>query len=230
MIHEGVLLESRTMRGTVIGRVEVLDRVKELALCPDGLHATTSDVARYFGVGVAAVHSVVFDHRAELESNGYHVLTGSRLTSFKEVSGISSRTRSLALFPRRAVLNVAMLLRDSEVARQVRAYLLDAEYAQRARVSTPPVDNFGHRLGDLLHEYVSSEVASRLEEFTDDERTVRVAEDVVRTAIGTSVVTLLNVAIEHDLERRGDVAELRAEFRSEIERLEREQRRQTLTK
>lgn len=230
MINEGVLLESRTMRGAVIGRVEVLDRVRELELCPDGLHATTNDVARYFEVGVAAVHSVVFDHRAELESNGYHVLTGSPLTSFKEVSGINSRMRSLALFPRRAVLNVAMLLRDSEVARQVRAYLLDAEYAQRAGASTPPVDNFVHRFGEPLHEYVSSEVATHLEEFTDDERTVRFAEDVVRTAIGTSVVTLLNASIEHDLEHRRDVAELRAEFRAEIDQLKREQWRQTLAK
>lgn len=34
---------------------------------------------------------------------------------------------SIALLPRRAVLSVGMLLRDSTVARRVRDYLLDAE-------------------------------------------------------------------------------------------------------
>ena len=33
----------------------------------------------------------------------------------------------LGILTRRAVLNVAMLLRDSDVARRVRGYLLDAE-------------------------------------------------------------------------------------------------------
>ena len=79
----------------------------------------------------------VHDHRAELEASGYRVLTGTELSDFKQLSGIRSRTRSLALFSRRAVLNVAMLLRDSEVARQVRVYLLDVEYLSR----TGSVDN-----------------------------------------------------------------------------------------
>lgn len=44
---------------------------------------------------------------------------------------------SQAVFSRRAVLNVAMLLRDSVVARQVRTYLLDVEQDGRPH----PVDN-----------------------------------------------------------------------------------------
>ncbi|WP_236244316.1 hypothetical protein [Streptomyces sp. CC210A] len=49
----------------------------------------------------------------------------------KSVCGIRSRARSLALFDRRALLHVAMLLRDSDVARAVRRHLLDAEHALR---------------------------------------------------------------------------------------------------
>ncbi|BFV58045.1 hypothetical protein KCMC57_up31490 [Kitasatospora sp. CMC57] len=138
MAVDEVLLESPTMRATVAERVEVLDRVKALAFLPDGVHVTTDAVARYFGVGEKAVYSVVADHRAELVANGYTVLSGSRLTSFKEVSGIQSRARSLALFSRRTVLNVAMLLRDSETARQVRCYLLDASSRPGARLWTTP--------------------------------------------------------------------------------------------
>jgi hypothetical protein len=137
VINESALLESKALRSGVLERTDVLDRVKALSLLPDGMHVTTAMVAAYFEVGVKAIESLVVDHREELEANGYRVLAGTELTSFKEACGIQSRTRALALYPRRAVLNVAMLLRDSEVARQVRVYLLDMEFVAR----TQPVDN-----------------------------------------------------------------------------------------
>ncbi|WP_234324110.1 hypothetical protein [Streptomyces sp. NRRL S-481] len=140
MINEKALLESQALRSGVLDRTDVLDRVKALSLLPDGMHVTTAMVAAYFNVTVEAIRALVQDHRDELEASEYRVLTGTELSDFKQLSGIQSRTRSLALFPRRAVLNVAMLLRDSEVARQVRIYLLDMEYLAR----TQPVENPGH--------------------------------------------------------------------------------------
>ncbi|MGM9345757.1 restriction endonuclease [Streptomyces salinarius] len=137
VISETALLESPALRNSVLDRTDVLDRVKALSLLPDGMHVTTAMVATYFKVTVKTLESVVEDHREELRASGYHVLTGTQLALFKRASGIQSRSRSLALYPRRAVLNVAMLLRDSEVARQVRVYLLDMEYLAR----TQPVEN-----------------------------------------------------------------------------------------
>ncbi|WP_345962861.1 restriction endonuclease [Streptomyces sp. BRB040] len=137
MISETALLESPALRSGVLDRTDVLDRVKVLSLLPDGMHVTTAMVATYFEVGLEAIKSLVKDHRAELEGSGYHLLSGEPLRSFKNLSGSQSHARSMALFSRRAVLNVAMLLRDSEVARQVRVYLLDMEYLAR----TQPVEN-----------------------------------------------------------------------------------------
>lgn len=119
-ITENDLLGSRALRARVMDREQVLDKVKALSLLPDDMHVTTRMVADYFEVGETVVYNMVMDHRAELEANGYQVLTGEPLTRFKRVSQIQSRTRTLALFTRRTVLNVAMLLRDSNVARQVR--------------------------------------------------------------------------------------------------------------
>ncbi|MFI5528889.1 hypothetical protein ACIA8O_10090 [Kitasatospora sp. NPDC051853] len=65
------------------------------------------------------IKAVVHDHRQELESSGCRAIAGDELSCFKQLCGIRSRARSLALFSRRTVLNVAMLLRDSETARQV---------------------------------------------------------------------------------------------------------------
>ncbi|WP_045305510.1 hypothetical protein [Saccharothrix sp. ST-888] len=183
MSVDAVLLESPTMRARVADQVEVLDRVRALMLLPDGVHVTTEGVAAYFGVGETVIKAVVFDHRQELVSNGYRVVTGGELGYFKQLCGSQSRARSLALFTRRAVLNVAMLLRDSETARQVRCYLLDAEQGQRAG-----------QLGKDPAEAVDKRAAPP--DGSVDAAVARVAENVVRIVIATAVVPILNVLVE----------------------------------
>ncbi|RPF34864.1 restriction endonuclease [Streptomyces sp. TLI_185] len=185
MINESVLLESKSLRDSVLDRTDVLDRVKALSLLPDGMHVTTAMVAAYFEVSRKAIESLVLDHREELVANGYRVLAGTELTSFKEVSGIQSRSRSLALYPRRAVLNIAMLLRDSEVARQVRVYLLDMEYLAR----TQPVDNSVHREAISLDDRI-------------DQRITHI--------LGKTVVPMFNALIETSGEHRKELIALRA--------------------
>lgn len=191
MINETVLLESRSLRTSVLERTHVLDKVKTLSLLPDGLHVTTAMVAAYYEVGIKAIRSLIFDHRQELESCGYRVLAGTELSSFKKLGYMESQASSLAVFPRRAVLNVGMLLRDSEVARQVRTYLLDTEYEARRR----PVDNFIHRApwGDL-------DDLAGLDERIDGR---------ITDVLGKTVVPMLNVLIETSGEQRRELIALR---------------------
>ncbi|MEW2452687.1 hypothetical protein [Streptomyces albus] len=146
---ETVLLESRSARGGLVHRVEVLDKVKALAFSTGRAQATTRDVANYFEVPLKTVEKLAERHREELESNGMTVLRGSDLPKYEtdtlSVSsgaerGYPQRRSGLTVFDRRAVLNVAMLLRDSTVARRVRAYLLDAEGSSRAAVSPAGVE------------------------------------------------------------------------------------------
>lgn len=143
MIDQSALLESKSLRDSVLERTDVLDRVKALSLLPDGMHVTTAMVAAYFGVTTEAVRQLKARHHDELLCNGMVTLQGSELAQFKRdvlsrfPGGYPQPRSSLTLYPRRAVLNIAMLLRDSEVARQVRVYLLDMEYAAR----TQPVEN-----------------------------------------------------------------------------------------
>lgn len=124
---ELALTESPSLRAQYATRTDVLDRVKALALLPDGVHATTELVASYYEVDAKTIEKLAERNRAELESNGYRVLTGTQLTDMKSVSGVATRARSLAVYDRRAILNVGQLLRDSDVARRVRTYLLDVE-------------------------------------------------------------------------------------------------------
>jgi hypothetical protein len=126
---ELVLTESRTMRAQTAGRVDVLDKVKALALLPDDVHATTDIVASYFEVGIDAIESVVRRHREELADNGMKTLRGEALRAFNEAVSptVSSRRNSLRVFSRRTILNVGQLLAESDVARRIRTYLLEVE-------------------------------------------------------------------------------------------------------
>ncbi|WP_167158368.1 hypothetical protein [Streptomyces sp. MBT27] len=160
MPSEVALLESRTLRADHAGRVDVLEKVRALRLLPDGIHLSTEAVAQYFEVPTEAVNSIVKRHRDELHSNGLRTLKGAELQAFEMANlAISKDGRApsypqgrahLRLFTRRTVLNIAMLLRDSEVARCVRTYLLDTEEAPRTVIASDPrYDGLEHRVTDL---------------------------------------------------------------------------------
>ncbi|MFP3986940.1 hypothetical protein U9R90_05435 [Streptomyces sp. E11-3] len=129
--NEMVLTESRTARQQYGNRIDVLDKVRAVPFLPDDLHVTTEGVSAFFDVSIETIRQLVHRNLEELQANGYRVISGAELSDIKSLSGLGTRARSLALFDRRTLLNVAMLLRDSEVARQVRRYLLDSEQAVR---------------------------------------------------------------------------------------------------
>lgn len=125
MRKENELIEQKELREQMIDRVEVLDRVKELILLPNTEFATTEQVAEYFGESIETIRQITVRNNSELLSDGYKALTGKELSDIKSLCQIKSRAKSLAIFPKRAILRVAMLLRDSEVAKEIRTRLLD---------------------------------------------------------------------------------------------------------
>ena len=123
---------ARAERDSLAARTDVLDKVKVLSLLPDDLHATTEQVATYFEVEIEAVRQLVSRNRDELDEDGFRTVTRSVFESdIASLSNLDPRARQIALVPRRAILRIAMLLRDSTVARQVRSYLLDTEEGTR---------------------------------------------------------------------------------------------------
>ncbi|MEU4730252.1 restriction endonuclease [Streptomyces sp. NPDC023588] len=190
MINESVLLESRTLRTSVLERTHVLDKVKALSLLPDGLHVTTAMVAAYYEVAENAIRQVVKRHREELTENGMRTLRGSDLQRFESdnlylSNGSYPQGRAhLAVYTRRTILNVAMLLRDSEIARSVRTYLLDREESSRPR----PVP---HDIESL------------------DDRITRLSEASFTKLLGRTVVPMLNALVEVSGEQRKDLLSLR---------------------
>jgi len=136
-VNTDLLLEVRELRDRLADRTDVLEKVKALTLLPDDLHATIDMVASYYEVSRKAIESLIVDHRDELESDGLRTISGKELSFFKEEGVISKNTPSLVIIPRRAILRIGMLLRDSQVAKTVRTYLLNVE--EEARVEAPQV-------------------------------------------------------------------------------------------
>jgi len=131
------LIESKSLRESVIDRTDVLDKVKALTMLPDDLNVSIEQSAEYYGVGKEAVNSLIKDNREELESDGLKVLKGDELMSLKDMGVIGKNSSSFTIIPRRAILRIGMLLRDSLVARTVRDLLLNIE-VERKNVLTKP--------------------------------------------------------------------------------------------
>jgi hypothetical protein len=137
MFKSDALMESQSLRESVIDRSDVLDKVKALAMLPDDLHISIEMATEYYEVRKETINSLIKDNREELESDGLKVLKGYELMSFKDMGVIGSNAASFTIIPRRAILRMGMLLRDSLVARSVRNYLLNVE--EIVRVEAPEV-------------------------------------------------------------------------------------------
>ena len=127
MVKEVDLLQKKEVREEYMTRLEVLDSVGELLMLPNTEMATVKQVAEYFGVGIEAIQSLIKDNREELNANGYKVYKKSEILNVLkgQLENVSVPNRGMGLFTKRAILNVAMLLRDSEVAKEIRSRLLD---------------------------------------------------------------------------------------------------------
>lgn len=132
-MNETILLESQTARESAINDVmdermdNIFSKVKVLSLLPDDMHVTVEMVSNYYEVSNKTIESLIKEHKGELIIDGYKVLKGSKLKEFKLRLGNPSNlkfTSVLAFIPRRAILRIGMLLRDSEIAEKIRENLL----------------------------------------------------------------------------------------------------------
>lgn len=144
------LLDSRSLRDRYAEKVEALERVGKLVLLPDDLHVTTEMAANFYKVAADNIRMLLAAYQDEFELDGKKVLTGFELSKLKLLSPmINKHTRQLTLLPRRAVLRIGMLLRDSEVAKVLRSYLLNVE--EIAREKAPEI------IGDAYESTIKAE-------------------------------------------------------------------------
>lgn len=140
---ETQFIDDRTLRDNNVGHYEVLEKVKKLLLIPSFEMMTLKQVSDFYEVDPHTVEMICSRNADELDSDGVcrkkvkdflnsqyvRVEKSSYTTTFIYDNGliITMSNGGLKVFPRRAILRVGMLLRDSEVAKEVRTQLLNIE-------------------------------------------------------------------------------------------------------
>ena len=130
------LLENRELRNKNLNRIEILEKIGNLLLLPNKDFATTKQVAEFFEVNLETIQKLIQRNKEELVSSGLTSLKGQQLKQLKETvenvdvgaidnKSIPKKVTILTIIPKRAILNIGMLLRDSEVAKRLRQALLD---------------------------------------------------------------------------------------------------------
>lgn len=158
-VEETGLIENKELREELIGRVETLDKVKELLLIQGTEWMTRAQVAEYYEVEENTIRVMVQRNREELGEDGVKLIKraemenilkaqdvslekGSYTTTFSAPTGlvITISNRGALVFPKRAILRAGMLLRDSKVAKEVRTQLLNIEEGSTPEAKTVSID------------------------------------------------------------------------------------------
>lgn len=143
------LIEKQDLREKFMNKVEVLDKVKEVILLPYGECMTRKQLSSYYETDEETIKKLVTRNKEELISNGMITLEGDKLKEFKSyfdgetlsLTKMNKANKVLNIFTRRAILNVGMLLRDSEVAKQVRKSLLNmADNSESIKQESQSID------------------------------------------------------------------------------------------
>lgn len=141
------MVDNKELREKYIERVDVLDKVKKLLLIPQLEMMTIRQVSDFYEVEYNTIHRYCQRHKDELESDGVITMNprniakifNGTLSAFKDcrqehgkmILKIDDNTQivipniGIRMFPKRAILRVGMLLRDSKIAQEVRAQLLN---------------------------------------------------------------------------------------------------------
>lgn len=165
-MNETKFIEDRVLRDEAVKHYEVLEKVKELLLIPEMDCMTVEQLAEYYSSkdcivtsdGIRKLYSL---HQDELDNDGVCIksykdfLSGNKFTLEKSSKGkvllrhdymdassylIEIPNRGIRIFPRRAILRVGMLLRDSNIAKEVRTQLLNIEEKTEPEVKTKDIN------------------------------------------------------------------------------------------
>ncbi|STO12797.1 Uncharacterized phage-encoded protein [[Flavobacterium] thermophilum] len=160
-------VEDKDLRQKYMNRLEVLDKVGKIFTLPNTELMTTKMVAEWYEVSEDVIRQLYVRNKDELMENGAVSLSGEKLRDIKSLSGLKTRARSVTVFSKRALLNVGMLLRDSVVARRVRAALLDQQEELTDNQKTKGIDEEERLLLNIIRAKDDLEKALAIKEYDE---------------------------------------------------------------
>ncbi len=128
------LTSSGIDRQNILNNLDAVSNIQEYLgmksmLFESEFRFTKEQVADFYKVDTSTIDYYLSQYEKELKHNGYELLKGRTLKSFKEQFGgilnIPSKTTQLGVLNFRAFLNLGMLLVESEMAKAIRSKMLD---------------------------------------------------------------------------------------------------------
>ena len=181
------LISKSELRNQMINRIDVLNKVKKLFVMPKLELMTSQMVADYYGITTDVLNVVYFRNKEEINSDGVKKLSLNDIRSclLQDVMGkIATAKRGHSAFTvgdmyievpnggckcfsPRAVLRIGMLLRDSEVAKEVRTQLLNTFECATEEQRTESIDEESRLLLDIIRAESDDLVAINLKKYRD---------------------------------------------------------------
>jgi uncharacterized protein (DUF2164 family) len=169
-------IDNKEMRSKVSGRVEVMDKVKKIAMIPNAEFVSQEMVAKYYEVPVETIKTVVNRNLEELEESGYKLSKKSNLklkfqnetltelgnnkgvkVVFTNGATLLIPNRGLRTFSKQCVYHIGLLLRDSEVAQEIRklaaTLLTNTNFKEQEKILNNEEDkekNFAMNIGEAF--------------------------------------------------------------------------------
>lgn len=149
---------------------------------------TKQMVANLYDVDISTIDRYLLKYDSELKHNGYFLCKGKHLKEFKLQFGHLinevTKTTILGLFNFRSVLNIGMLLSDSEKAKKIRSLMLDivistinektgggTKYINRKDINYLPnalaEENYRKDLTSAINKYVTGHPTMKYATITD---------------------------------------------------------------
>lgn len=162
------LINNKKDREKFMERVDVLNKVKEIITLPEKDVLTTQMIADYYEVGIEAIKTLYKRNKEELESDGVWNCSGKEIKDFyKKLEGFNMNLSNKKgyfvinnikftisknlIFSTRALLRIGMLLRDSDIAKEVRTQLLNGYEKLTEEQKTNDIDKeleLMHKIGE----------------------------------------------------------------------------------
>lgn len=152
------ILEKEELRQEILNNnrsLNIMDEYKTITTINNMEYETLDRVAKYFEVDYNCIKMLVINHRDELIKNGLLILKGKETkeflvsknncpTNYRGYFIVDNRkfaNKSNTLVNKRCFLNIAMLLRDSKVAQDIRSKILDIVLNENPKTEISTVDN-----------------------------------------------------------------------------------------
>ena len=181
-------LDNKKLREEAMSRVEVLDKVKQLVLIPELECMTVKQVADYYEVDTDTIKKQYQRNQNEFDSDGAHTkslsdfknlngtkcpiknmaqLNGKLVITFKDETELVVPNRGVKCFPKRAVLRMGMLLRDSAIAAEVRTQILNGYEKLTPEQRTAEIDQEENLVSTIIRAALKGDQESTIGTFAE---------------------------------------------------------------